>query len=1246
MRTTAKKPRRRLRRLLAVLVVMLLVLGVLPLAALYWYTRPAQLKPVVEQALADLTGCEVVVGYAEVSRDGKVHLENIELRVPGLQGQYAQLATIQTLDLFGEARGLIDGSYAPHRVEIEGLSLRLTEDARTQAFNYEQLVLPQDTETQEAAAIPIIQLRNSEIRFGRRAEDGRVESLGAMHIEGDLNAESLTDRLYTFALRETDAQTGEPDPEGAEFLGRFSIESPMVELTVNRFSLADEQRFFVPAEFRDYWARLAPEGDVTRLTLALGPDAQNRFSKDNATLAMELENIGLNLDILGAQDPDLQEAALLLNTIETRLTGMSGKLILEHGQWQLQDATGRVSQYGIGLSPIDYHIDARGGLAMDAPYDIAITTEPFTLKDRFEFLLAMSPLTSEGYRRFRPSGEMSLSARFASDGSDAPPDWAIQLHLIDAKMVHAMFPLPITSLRGTIDITGEQVTLDGITGQTPSGAAVTLTGTATPASDIAEVDLAVDITGLALDEHLLNALKPNERENLHRFFDQTHYAALVDRGLISPDGQGAPRFNLGGTVDVHVPVYRPYGEDGDYSIVPVIDLTGVNALMRDFAYPVTVTSGSVQIGPDFVVLDKLSLASPTGGALTLDGRADKDADSGEYLPALMVTDAVLPADALLLAAIGGEAETLLNDLHLTGVVRIAGPIEQQPGEDEPGMTLDVVLTDASVNPFGGAVTLHNATGALTLHGKAITDLRIAGDWRDGATLVVTGGVDWASDDPDTGRPITEADLTFRAAEFFFDPDLLDLLPPGSDTRTELAELFEVYQPAGGFDAQLRWRPTSRDAPDDFEVELAPRELAMNLLGGRLSLTGVTGGVHVSPEVLTLHQLGGTFTDADGATGQLETDGTITIADDPDIALRLTGETSAIGATARLLLPDKTVSVLDAIEWDGGFAMRNGRLEMTAVGSDEQATSFDAIALFNGVAMKVGGVPIQAVEATLAVLVDDTPSRDIPLMSFDLDCASLIAMDRRVTRLRGQADNRERADILRTTRVTGSLYGGTVVLESAMGLGDIERSTLRLSMHDVELNKFMEPQSVAPDSPGPGAVVQRDRSLGLISGELAITTGYGQGAPRTGRGSVRVEDASLYGDNPLGLGVVELLNFNIPTGRGFDQALLDFAIVDDTVLFNEITMQTPAQTMTGRTLKITGEGTLTFPELALDLRLRTQSGGSSTRLPFSEVFNMVRNELIGISVNGTLTEPDVNYTVLQNTRDALNELLSGRPRVAP
>lgn len=1230
------KPRRRwLRRLLALLAFVLLLAGALPLLTVYWYTRPAQVIPVVEQALEELTGCKVTVGHAEVHRDGRVRLENARFLVPDATGKYAILAVVDEAEFFGDPGGLIDGTYQPDRVEVRGLSLRLTEDPERGLFNYEQLVLPQGTDAQAEVNIPTIRLRDSEVRFSARDGD-EVVVLGAMHLEGDLIAEPDDERLYTFALREIDVQTQAPNPVGAELSGRFSIESPQVELTVDRFSLADEQRFFVPAAFRDLWARFAPGGQVTRLQLTLGPDEQNRFSEDHATVEMDFENIALNLDILGAEDPDLQSAALLLNTIETRLTDLRGKLILEDGRWRFEDATGRVRQYGIGLSPVTYHIQAEGGLALDRPYDIRIATDPFTLKDRFEYLLALSPLTSEGYRRFRPSGTMSVAAQFSSAGGDAPPDWGIQLHLIDAKMVHEMFKLPIAGLEGTIDIKPERIGISGLTGLTPSGAAVAINGAATPASDIAEVDLQISILRLPIDEHLRAVLKPNELANLDRFINTAAYDALVAQGLISADGDGAPQFELGGTVDVHVPVYRPYGEAGEYSIVPVLNAAGLNALFVDFPYPVTVTSGEIHIGPDFVVIDQLSVSSPTGGALTIDGRADRK-ESGDYLPNLTISDAVLPADALLYAAVGGEAEALLTDLRVSGLLRIAGPIWQEQGAADPDMALDIVLTDGRANPFGGAVVLGNVRGSLMLGGKSITGLRFDADWRDGATLGVEGVVAWGND-PD-GKTQTDADLLFHAEDFFFDRDLLGLLPEDSETHADLTELFDDYAPAGGFDATLSWKPTSRDVPDDFEVWVSPDDLALNLLGGRLSLTGVEGRAQVTPDALILHGMSGAFTDPDGCEGRLGGDGRITIDDEPAIALSLGGETSALGETARLLLPDAAVKVLDTVQWDGAFAMRDATLNMRHVGADEQTTRFTGMATFDGVTMSVGGIAITDAQAALDVFVDDTPDDTIPLMAFAVEDAALNVMGRRVTGLRGEAHNEDRADILRSNRVTGSMYGGTVVLEAALGMGELDRATVQASMHDVILASFIEPDEADEADPVPGQPVVRDRSQGLVSGSFALTTGYTPGSPRQGRGSIRVIDARLYNDNPLGLGILSLMSFNRPGRSGFDQAAIDFTLIDTTALINNLILQTP-----NNGLRLSGQGTVTFPGLALDLQLRTERGPSASRIPLGDLFNILGNELVGIRVDGTLNDPEVGYSVLPSTRRTLNELLTGRPRV--
>ena len=1252
MTTPSPKPRRRwFRRVCACTLLLIALVGAAAVLLVYWYTRPAQVIPVVEQTLAELSGCDVTIEDAQVYRDGRIKLEGVSLRLPNHDGEYARLVEARELVLFGEVKALLNGAYQPHRVEARGLVVWLTEDAQSGAFNYEQLAIPQDQEEVLDTAIPAVVLHDAAIRFGlRESESEKITLLDEMHLAGQLNAEDLDNRRYVFALHETLPRGQEPDPDGAAFTGGFSLAQPHLDLTVDRFSLAEEHRYFVPTEFRALWGRLAPGGGVSRLVLHLRPDAHNRLTADGARLEMDFEDIGLNLDILGAQDPDLKEAALLLSTVETRLTDLCGKLILEDCRWRFEHATGQMRQVGLALSPIGYQIQAEGGLSLTEPYRIQIDTKPFTLRRRFEFLLAFSPLTGEAYRLFRPSGEFALSATFVSQADQPQPDWAIQLQIRDGQMAHELFPLPLNTVRGVVEITADQVRINNITGRTPSGGFVTVAGTATPASDIAEVQLTVQIDDLPIDEHLRAVLQPGERDTLARFFDERAYTSLQEQGLISPTGRDAPRFALGGTLDVHVPVYRAYGPDAGYRIVPVLDLAGVQTLMTDFPYPVTVTSGRVAIGADFVEIDRLELSGLTGGALALNGRAELDPTAGDYLPELMLTDCTLPVDPLLLSAIGGEAQALLHDLGVSGLLSVAGLIGQAPGDDEVNLELDVVLTQGSAAPFSGEMRIDEVQGSLQLHTDAIPQMHFTGAWRDGATLTAEGSVHWAVHDPATGQTHTDADLRFTAERFFFDRALLGLLPEGSPTRQSLTELYDAYEPEAVFDATLAWRPTSRDRPDAYEAWLTPDHLALNLLGGRLTMQSVQGQAYLNPEVLRLEAMRGVFQDPDGARGHLSAEGTVRIADHPDIRLALTGSTDAIGQTARLLLPTATTSVLESIAWDGGFEMRDAWLEIVEVGSDWQATRFDGTAAFQEVAMHLAGLEITQAQAELAVHVDATPDRAVPRMSFELDAPSLAVLDRPVTGLRGRADNFARQDLLRTDRITGSMYGGTVVVEAAFGLGGIDHVSVNASVHDVHLEPFMEAvptPGLDPDRlPVPAAVGHRDRSSGLFSGEITVVSGYQGNAGRHGRGSIRIQDAQLYGENPLGLGMVELLNFNLPTGQGFDNGKILFAVIDDAVQFSHITLRTPPANVTGQVLELNGTGTMTLPDLQLDLQFRTERGGAPFNFPLSGLFSSLRSEIFGIQVSGTLTKPERRYTILQNTRDTLNQMIIGQPRIDP
>lgn len=556
--------------------------------------------------------------------------------------------------------------------------------------------------------------------------------------------------------------------------------------------------------------------------------------------------------------------------------------------------------------------------------------------------------------------------------------------------------------------------------------------------------------------------------------------------------------------------------------------------------------------------------------------ATLSADTPDREPDWRVT--LTPAGPIEADAPGGRAV----------VTPIAGRVEITPDR----LTFESVSL-ALADPAGAD------HGRVTLDGATDGALAISADDLDPASPVLREVV--ASASPELGRAIEDADAAGRIS----------------------GEL-TIKRDAGAWGV--------------VTGEVRPRRLALTRLGRRAEIGEIAGSITLGPSGGEVRALG-----AHSGAWSMQASGRWFGGDrlGVDLTLSASGRADA-GLVA--LAPASVARLFDALAIDLGdrFSLEESELRINAPQPGADASDPRDGAHFAGVLRVEGasldaGVTLADAHGEIAVAVDRPPGIATPAAGLSLDIERVRVGGVSVTGLRGRVEPDPDAPGAVRLALDGAAHGGRVlvdgVIEHAVDDASAPDYTVALRLAGLDLvsasDEFVGPPRGAPD--GPQSAASADAAMGFVDASLMIAGSAAPGAEAHGQGEIRVMGGELA-RLPLVMSIFELGSVVPPVNEPLDYASARFTIRGRTARFDRLVVASPS-------LALVGEGSLTFPDLTLDLGFAVTS---SRRLPlWSDLMDVVRNALVTTRVRGTLARPDITGEPLSGPRRFLGRLLLGR-----
>jgi hypothetical protein len=493
---------------------------------------------------------------------------------------------------------------------------------------------------------------------------------------------------------------------------------------------------------------------------------------------------------------------------------------------------------------------------------------------------------------------------------------------------------------------------------------------------------------------------------------------------------------------------------------------------------------------------------------------------------------------------------------------------------------------------------------------------------------------------------TQGTLSLQASDLAFESPSIRAI--ASSHAPALSGIIKNFEPAGTFDLDLL-ADFSRSLQDHRSVtgSIFPHSIAFDsplFVGKRVALSQGGGRFDFDTRTGWFRSLS-----AAGSSWSGTVDGSVVFEHAPgvprfEIQLAGTGtgtETGAIPDDLQALLPQAIREIVSdlsiSLEPKGQFVLDKSTLNYTAGETPEaRALSTSGTLRFSGGQADVG-VWLKGATGSLAFAVE-RPRFDQPATwSVDADIAQTTAAKVALSDLRFRASNGSTDGDVLIPQITALCHGGrlagavSIVATPSLTAGQpaIDRlfdvSLRAAGVHfapvlaDLKVDSAAgtdEPLANTPPANGNvegqnlAQVKDNDTTRGILDGDATIRGIIGQPLSRTGRGSATVGGGRILPSSGL-MQLIRISNLQFPSDEPLDLARASWFLSGPVVNFEELSVAS-------RSVSIVGYGTMTVPEMAIDLRFDSRS---ARRIPIiSKVVELIRDQLITTRVRGTADNP--------------------------